>query len=372
MKALKYMVKKEFLQLFRSRAMIAITFGVPIIQLLILGFAISGDVIHVPTVITDLDQSIKSRDLVSKLENTRYLDVRYRSNDTREAEHLLQHGDAILAVTIPCGFEKKIVRGEKPQISVVADAQNTNIALTASGYARRIIYYWASSEGIAGINRVANYNIKNLESRIWYNPELKSVYFMVPGIVVLLVTVITVILTALAIVKERGERGTLEQLMVTPITRHEIILGKTIPFAIIGIMELSFSLFVARLIYHIPIAGSLPVFYGMSVIFIFCTLGIGIFVSTIAHTQQQALFSAWFIIVFCILMSGFFLPLENMPKAMFYFSYINPLRYYLTIVRELFLKGSGFSVLWPQTLALGIIAVLVLSAAVSRFQKKLG
>jgi len=372
MKALNYMVKKEFLQMLRTRAMIAITFGVPIIQLLVLGFAISGDVIHVPTVITDLDRSVKSRDLVSKLENTRYLDIRYRSNDIREAEHLLQRGDAILAVTIPCDFEKKIVRGERSQILVIADAQNTNVALTGSGYIRRIIYSWANSEGITGIERAIDFDVINLESCIWYNPELEPVCFMIPGVIVLLVTVITVILTAMSIVKERGERGTLEQLMVTPITRREIILGKTIPFAIIGILELSFSLIIARLVYHIPIVGSLPVFYGMSVIFIFCTLGLGIFISTISHTQQQALFAAWFLIVFCILMSGFFLPLENMPKAMYYLSYINPLRYYLTIVRELFLKGSGFSVLWPQTLALAVIAVLVLSAAVGRFQKKLG
>ena len=195
---------------------------------------------------------------------------------------------------------------------------------------------------------------------------------MVPGIIVLLITVITVMLTAMSIVGERSERGTLEQLMITPITRIEIILGKTIPFAILGMIELTVSLIIAKLVYHIPIAGSLPAFYCMTVIFIFCTLGIGIFISTITHTRQQALFTAWFLIVFCILLSGFFLPLDNMPRVIYNISYINPLRYYVTIVRELFLKGSGFTELWKQTAALAAIAMIVMSASVARFQKRLG
>jgi len=372
MKALKHLVKKEFIQIKRSRAMIMITFGMPIIQLLILGFAVSGDVVHVPAGITDLDQSVKSRDLVSKLENTRYLNVKHRLNDIRETEPLLQRGEAIIAVIIPRDFEKDIVRGEKPRILIIADAQNTNVALTGLGYVKRILNSWAVSTGIPETNQMATFNVINLENRIWYNPELKSVYYMVPGIIVILVTMITVVLTAMAIVREREERGTLEQLMVTPITRLEIILGKTIPFGILGLMELSISLVAARLIYHITIAGSLPVFYGITVIFIFCTLGLGIFISTISRTQQQALFAAWFILVFCLLLSGLILPLENMPDILYYVTYINPLRYYLTIVRELFLKGSGLSVLWPQTAFLAVIAILVLSAAVGRFQKRLG
>ena len=372
MKALKHLVKKEFIQIKRSKAMIGITLGIPIIQLLILGFAVTGDVVHVPAAITDLDQSVKSRDLVSKLENTKYLDVNHRLNDIRETEPLLQRGDAIIAVIIPRDFEKDIVRGEKPQILIMADAQNTNVALTGLGYVKRIIQSWAISTAVPELHHTAQFNVINLKSRIWYNPELKSVFYMVPGIIVLLVTTITVILTALAIVREREERGTLEQLMVTPITRLEIILGKTIPFGIIGLIEFSFSLIVAKLIYNITIAGSLPVFYGITVIFIFCTLGLGIFVSTISRTQQQALFAAWFILVFCLLFSGLILPLENMPDILYYVTYVNPLRYYLTIVRELFLKGSGLSVLWPQTVSLAVIAILVLSAAVGRFQKRLG
>ena len=194
---------------------------------------------------------------------------------------------------------------------------------------------------------------------------------MVPGILVLLVTVITVILTAMAIVRER-EIGTLEQLMVTPLTRVDLILGKTIPFAILGMIELCFALIVAKVVYSILIVGSLPLFLCLSLLYIFCTLGIGIFISTISHTQQQALFTAWFTIVFCILMSGFFLPLENMPKAAYYLTYINPLRYFMAIVRELFLKGAGLPELLPEITAIATLTVMIMTAAVIRFNKRLG
>lgn len=370
MKALRYLIRKEFIQLSRTRAMIGITFGMPIIQLLLLGFAVSSDVVHVPTVITDLDNSQVSRGLVSRLENTRYLDVRYRAGDARSADILLAENKAIISVTIPDNFSGDIAGGKKPAILLKADAQNTNIALTGVGYVRRIVQSWMNSLSI-GASISVPFTMINLESRVWYNPELKSAWFMVPGIMVLLITIITMLLTALAIVRER-EMGTLEQLMVTPITRTELILGKTIPFAALGMLELTLALILAKIIYAIPITGSLPLFFVLSLLFIFSTLGLGILVSTMSHTQQQALFLAWFIMIFCILMSGFFLPLENMPPAVYLLTYINPLRYFLTIVRELFLKGTGLTDLWPQAAALAGLAVVLLTAAVARFNKRLG
>jgi len=371
MKALKYLIRKEFIEIRRTRSMIAITLGVPIIQLLILGMAITGDVVHVPTVITDLDNSSASRDLVSRLEHTRYLDVRRRAGDIREAEPYLQRNDAIIAVTIPQGFGKDIIRRTSPAIQILADAQNTNVALTGTGYVLRILDSWARSRGIPSPASSASRQIICL-SNVRYNPELKSAPFMIPGIIVILVSVITVIMTALAIVRERGERGTFEQLLVTPVTRIDIILGKTIPFGIMGLIELSIALVVAKLVYHIPIAGSLPLFYGITLLFMATTLGIGILISTVTNTQQQALFAAWFILMFTLLLSGFFLPLENMPDFIYTITYLNPLRYYLTVVRELFLKGSGIRELWTQSLALFIIASVVLSAAVIRLNKRLG
>ena len=375
MKALRHIIKKEFLQIRRTRSMIAITLGVPVIQLVILGFAISSDVVHVPTVITDMDNSSTSRRLVNIFENSRYLDVRYKFNDIREAEDMLLRGKTILAVTIPGNFEKDLIRHRHPQVSVSADAQNTNVALTGAGYVRRIIFSWVQRlrlPGSAGnLKNMVRLNTISAESRIWYNPELKSMYYMVPGIMGLLVTIITIILTSMAIVRER-EMGTLEQLMVSPITRTELILGKTIPFIILGLVELSVSLMVIRLLYRVPINGSLTSFMIMTIVYIFCTLGIGIFISTISATQQQALFTSWFIMIFCIIMSGFLLPLENMPKGLIPLTYINPLRYYMSIIRELFLKGAGFAELWRNVLALGIIALVVMTASVARFHKKIG
>ncbi|MHB9028280.1 MAG: ABC transporter permease [Candidatus Latescibacterota bacterium] len=370
MKALRHIIKKEFIQIRRTRAMLGITFGMPIIQLLVLGFAVTGDVVHVPTVITDLDNSRHSRELVSRLENTRYLDVRSRENRFGAAEEYLVENRAIIAVTIPDRFSEDIVRGERPAILVQADAQNTNIALTGAGYVRLIVQSWMY--GISsGKSLPVTITMINLESRVWYNPELRSAWYMIPGIIALLLTIVTMLLTALAIVRER-ELGTLEQLLVTPMTRIELILGKTVPFAILGMMELAMALGVAKLVYDIPIEGSLPLFFGLALLFIFCTLGVGILVSTVSHTQQQALFLSWFIMVFFILMSGLFLPLENMPGAVYYLTYLDPLRYFMVIVRELFLKGAGLADIWPQAAALATLAFVLLSAAVMSFNKRLG
>jgi ABC-2 type transport system permease protein len=370
MRALPYIIKKEFIQFRRTRGMIAMTLISPLFQFLILGFIVSGDVIHIPTVISDLDNSQTSRQLVSRLEHTRYLEIRSRTTDTGLADRYLVENRAIISIVIPKNFSVDAIRGLHPAILVKADAQNTNVALTGVGYVRRIAQSWFSGQSGTSLVPVALSTI-GVESRIWYNPEMKNAWFMIPGIVVLLLTITTMLLTSFAIVRER-ETGTLEQLMVTPITRTELILGKTIPFVILGFVGLLLSLLLARLIYHIPIAGSLPLFFGLSILFILSNLGLGILISTMSHTQQQALFLTWFTMVFCLLMSGFFLPLENMPRAAYLITYIDPVRYIMIIVRELFLKGAGIADLWKETLALAGFAVVLLSAAVIRFNKRLG
>ena len=372
MRRLGYLIRKEFIQLFRSKPMVGVTFGPPFVMLIVLGFAISGDIVQIPTSVTDLDNSAMSRKLVEKLTHTRYLDVRHRPADIRETELLLRRGDVIISVTVPKDFGRDLVRGEVPALSLAADAQNTSVALTGAGYVTSIAWSWARNALLKTSALPVKVSTIDVESRIWYNPELRSVYFMVPGIVAVMVTIITIILTALAIVRERGDKNTLEQLMVTPISRLELILGKTIPFGIMGMVELSLVLVLAKLVFNIIIVGPLADFYLMSAVFMLSSIGLGIFVSTVTSTQQQALFTAWFIMVFCLLMSGFFLPLDNMPPLLYKLTYLNPLRYYVTIVRELFLKGSGLGVLWRETAALGAIAVVVLTLAVSRFQKRLG
>ena len=371
MPALVHLIKKEIIQLRRNRAMLAISFGVPIVQLLVLGMAISGDVERVPAAVTDLDNSAASRSLVSKIESTRYLDVVAHPETVKDGHDALERGDAVLYVTIPRDFSRDIVRRKTPAVSVMSDAQNTNVALTGTGYIRRIVQSWAVSERMSAHAAGATTGFINAESRIWYNQELKSLYFMITGILVLLVTIITMLLTAFAIVRER-EQGTLEQLMVSPLTRVELILGKTIPFAVIGMIELGLALSVGKAVYHIPTVGSLPLFFGVGLLYIFCVLGIGILISTMTHTQQQALFMAWFFLMFFLLMSGFLLPLENIPRAVYFLTYANPLRYFMTVVREVFLKGAGAADLVPQITAIAGMAVLTLTVAVIRFNKRLG
>ncbi len=367
---LDHLIKKEFIQILRSRPMIAITFGAPIIQLIVLGFAISGDIDNVPAAVTDLDKTALSRSLVHTLDESPYIDIRSRPGDPRAAAPLLEHGDVLLSVTIPRNFRNDLLRGERPAIGVTADAQNSQVALTATGYVRRIVLSWALESLRAETPGKRGPASVDVESRIWYNEELKSVYFMVPGIIVVLVTVITLMLTAMAIVRER-EIGTLEQLLVTPISRIEMILGKTIPFAVLGMIEVVIALVIARTVYGIFIAGSVPLFLAISLLYILCTLGIGLFISTFTQTQQQALFAAWFAMVYCILMSGFFLPIQNMPDVVRALTYINPLRYFMTVVRELFLKGAGAADLAPQIAALAVIAVFINTLSVIRFNKRL-
>lgn len=370
MSALGHLIRKEFIQIRRTKSLMVIVFGMTFIQLLVIGFAISGDVERIPAAIADLDNSPWSRELVQKLGATRLLDVRESPISNKPLISMLDRGDVIITVTIPRDFQKNMAAGAGSQIGVMVDAQNVTTALIGIGYVRRIILSWAQDRAgfDSGISLAGNFI--EPESRIWYNPGLKSVYYMVPGILVLLVTIVTVVLTAMAIVRER-ETGTLEQLMVTPLSRTQLILGKTIPFGVIGFFELVFALLLARLIYGIIITGSLPLFLALSVLYLLTTLGMGILISTVTHSQQQALFTAWFILIFCFIMSGFFLPLENMPKTAYYMTYINPLRYYLTIVRELFLKGSGIAALWTQALALAGFAATVNIAAVLRFRKRL-
>lgn len=372
MRRILHLVRKEFIQIRRSRPMMAITFGVPIIQLLILGFAISGDVINVPTAVTDLDNSQISRGLVGRLENTRYLDIKFKTADRGIAPELLEKGDVILSVVIPEQFSRDLIRGKTPAISITADAQNTNIAVTGVGYIRRIIQSWANSvELSAGMPEPhALLHTVDINTRVWYNQDMKTVLYMVPGIIVLLVSIITILLTAMAIVRER-EGGTLEHLMVSPISRIELILGKTVPFALLGMFELVLALTVAKIVYGIQIAGSLPLFLVIAAVYIFCTLGFGILISTITHTQQQALFVAWFMLVLFIMLSGFFLPLENMPKTAYYFTYLNPFRYMMYLVRQIFLKGTGFAELLPEIAAIAALAFAVNTAAVLRFNKHL-
>lgn len=354
--------------------MVAIIFVMPILQLLILGHSISTDVKRIPLVVCDLDNTLTSRDLIRDFQYSGYFNIDYYEPDITRLSHYLDDGAATIALCIPSNFAKDLRRRTRPEIQLLVDGQDSNSSLIALGYANNIVQAFTKTILEQQIMQAALsgrhvYTVTS-ETRIWYNPNLLAKNYMVPGIIVLLLTIVSTILTAMGIVREK-EIGTLEQLMVSPIKSHQLIIGKTVPFAILGLFEMGFAIAVAKLWYDIPIVGNLFILLSFAFVFIFTTLGLGIFVSTISRTQQQAMFMAWFIMVFAILMSGFLFPIENMPRFLQYLTYINPVRYFIVVVRELFLKGSGFDYLWPQGLVMTCFSILIITISASRFHKRI-
>jgi ABC-2 type transport system permease protein len=287
----------------------------------------------------------------------------------------LGEGRADVVLKIPPQFARDIHRGSPVELELIADAQNSNIAGIAVGYTQGVLRRFWTDELERTLARQPALRTAlhpvSLRAQAYYNPELVSVHYMVPGIVVVLLTIMTTILTALGIVREK-EIGTLEQLMVTPLTKFHFIVGKTLPFVMIAFVEMSFVLVVGSLWFGIPFCGSLWLLAGAASLFLLTTLGVGLFISTISGTQQQALFFAWFFMVFGMLMSGFFTPIENMPSIVQLLTYLNPLRYFMTIIRAIFLKGSGLEELGPQILALALFGVAIFSLALLRFRKRMG
>lgn len=373
MQQILFLIRKEFIQVFRDRAMIFIIFLMPLIQVLLLGSAVSTDIKHIKTIICDLDHTPSSRELIRRFQHTKYFDLQFIETNQKNITPYIDQGKATVAIVIPTRFEKDLRRNQSPTVQILVDGQDSNSSLIAMGYANRIVQAFSLEKlqnSLTSNPKIfRQIHLVEPETRIWYNPNLEAKNYMIPGIVVVLLTAITTLLTALGLVREK-EIGTLEQLMVTPIKSYQLMIGKTVPFAILGLFEISFAIAVAKLWYQIPIRGNLLLFFGFSFIFMFTTLGVGIFVSTISKTQQQALFLAWFFMIFAILMSGFMFPIENMPKLMQYLTYINPVRYFITIVRELFLKGSGLSYLWLQGLIMTIFSIVIITFSAIRFQKR--
>ncbi len=376
MKGVLHLVRKELRQIFRDPMMLRIVFLMPLMQLFILGYAVTFDVKNVRMLMIDRDGTSASRGLVDRFAHSEHFVMKRIGDPGKGIEGYLRRGEATLAIVIPKHFGRSLETGRPTEVEILLDGQNSNTAGIALGYCNRIIYRFASdraAEGLArspsSITRAARFI--EPETRIWYNPELKSVYFMIPGIIAILLTIITMLLTGLAIVKER-ETGTLEQLLVTPLKSWQIIAGKTIPFAMLGMAEMALATTVGVLWFGIPIAGNMALLALLGLTFILATLGLGVLISTMAGTQQQALFITWFFLQIFILLSGLFYPIENMPRAVQAITAINPLRYFVAINREIFLKGGGLDVLWPELRSLLIIGVCVFGFATLRFHKRAG
>jgi len=355
--------------------MFGISFIAPVFQLIILGYAATFDVSDIPMAVCDFDNSPSSRMLIQNFTSTEYFRVAGYFDRTSEVDHQLDDGHASLAVIIPRGFEKKIGAGQPAPLQVIADGTETSTAGIGLSYASIIISRYSQNILLESLVKRGSVTLParvSAEFRVWYNPELKSRNFMVPGVLGLLLMVMTMLLTSLAIVKEK-ELGTLEQLVVTPIKPYQLIIGKLAPFFLIGVVDVILVVFFASWIFNLPVKGGELLLLFLSLIFLMTTLGLGLFISTISRTQQQAMMTAiFFFMLPMMFFSGFVFPIENMPVIIQYVSYLIPLRYYFVIVRGLFLKGVGLDILWQQAVALLLFGGLILSMSVMRFQKKLG
>jgi ABC-2 type transport system permease protein len=370
---LKQMLIKEFIQVFRDKRTRFILFGPPIVQMLVFGYAATFDIHHVPTVVLDLDQSQQSRDLVSRFTSSPYFDVQRQLTDSRQIRDLIDRGQATVGLEIDAGFAQKLLKGQTAPLQVIVDATNSNTALIASSYISQIALGFARDYQLDRIGRIAPQLIEQvpsvqLEPRPWYNPGLSSRWFFVPGVIGSLTLVLVITLTAFAVVRER-EIGTLEQIMVTPIRPVEFILGKTLPFFLIGLFDVSLIATVGTLWFQVPFRGHISVLLTGSVLFILCMLGAGLLISTVSATQQQAMVTAFFLIMPGVTFSGFGFPIATMPQWLQYVTYLIPLRYFLVVLRGVYLKGVGMDILWPQMAAMAALGFSLLTFAILRFHK---
>jgi ABC-2 type transport system permease protein len=380
---LRYMIRKEFRQTLReprARGMLIIP---PIVQLLVFGFAVNLDVNSATIAWMDQDHTPQSRQLLSYFQGSGKFNIAAEPQDERSMQDLLDRAKVEGVVRVLPGFGKDLERGRPTSVQLLLDGTNSNIAGIISGYASSTIARF-SAEAMEDRQRARMVSGTmssgapiqlavgrvTAEPRVWFNPELKSRNYFVPGVIVNILMLVTLSLTAMAIVREK-EIGTMEQLMVTPIRPAELILGKTLPFVLVGFFDMLLVFAVSLLLFRIPFAGSFLLLCFAAVLFILTTLGAGLFLSTVSKTQQQANMATFLMFQPFSMLSGFTFPIRNMPESIQWFTYLNPMRYFLEVVRGIFLKGSGIDTLWPNFVALGVFGVIVLSLSVQRFHKQL-
>jgi len=377
MQRLRFLVWKEFLELRKDPKLLRIVMIAPIVQLTLLGYAATTDVRDVPVVVADGDRSSRSRDLIARFDASRNFDVIDIVSTVDETERYLQHGDASLALSIPPGYGRDVESGISVTLQVIADGSDSNSTTVALGYATSLLgtYVQELVDARAVVVRPdappqATRGGIEPRIRVWFNPELESRHFMIPGVLALVLLVVTANLASMGIVREK-ELGTLEQLNVTPLRRWELVVGKLLPYGLIGMVDVVLVVAVAVFWFEVPLRGSFLLLLAMSTLYVLCTLGLGLFISTVSATQQQAMMTATFFFMMpMVYLSGFIFPIENMPAAIRAVTYLIPLRYFLVIVRGIFLKGIGFGLLWPQAAALAAWGTIVLSLAVVRSRKR--
>jgi ABC-2 type transport system permease protein len=364
---IKNLAIKEFLQTFRLKRRVFFILVAPILQLLVFGYVATMDVNDVRMALMDSDKSQESRELARRLESSGYFTIAARPDSSAQTTDLLDKGKVLMTIEIKRGFAKDIARGIPAEVQAMVDGTDSNTALIALSYLNVIVARYSKDLMMPTTVKAGTADFR---TRVWYNPDLRSRNYFLPGVVALIVMLVCLMLTSMAVVQER-EVGTMEQLMVTPIKPLELMLGKTIPPALIGFFDMFIVTTGAVLWFGVPIKGGLFFLTLCTGVYLLSLLGIGLYISTISKTQQQAMMATFFFFQPAILLSGFATPIENMPLGFQYVTYLSPLRYFLVIVRGVFLKGVGLDILWPQVLALFVLGVLILLLSALRFKKRL-
>jgi len=369
----KAILVKEFKQIFRDPRMRTVIFISPLLQIILFGYAANKDINYVPTAIYDQDNTVESRELLRRFTYSKYFVPEHYIFSEKEQNRVLDKGLASVAIRIDRGFGRNVNSGKDASIQMVFDGTDSNTAMIIMGYANTVVGDYQqgllkkeiASKGLSG-----NFPRVDLRDRAWFNSNLISTNYYLPGVIATIVTMMSLLLTSMAIVKEK-EIGTMEQLTVSPLRPIELVLGKLLPFAAISLTQVILITILGVLWFHIPLRGSIILLLFSTSIYLFTTLGIGLFISTISTTQQEAMMSVFLFYTPTMLLSGFAYPIANMPKVIQWFTVINPMRYFMVIIRSIFLKGVGIEVIWTQLLPLFIMGFFVISLSVLRFRKSL-
>lgn len=372
---IKSILIKEFLQVFRDPRMKVVIFVSPMVQLIVFGYAANTDVQNVPLAIYDLDNTYQSRQLIRAFTYSPYFTAKRYITTDREQNRLINKGRVMAVVRLDWGFGRDLEGNRSAQFQLILDASDSNTASIVLSYANQVMARFNDTAlqdrmtvFMKAVPAIASVDMRD---RAWFNENLESKNYYIPGVMALIVTVMTLLLTSMSIVREK-EIGTIEQLIVSPLRPIELILGKLAPFAVIGLAEMLLVTSIGVLWFTIPIRGSLLVLLGTTAVYLMTSLGVGLFISTLSSTQQEAMMSTFLFFFPANLLSGFMYPIQNMPVPVQYLTYLNPLRYYLVILRGIFLKGVGMRILWPDTVALLIFGVTILGLSSLRFRRTLG
>ncbi|MEA5093249.1 MAG: ABC transporter permease [Acidaminococcaceae bacterium] len=365
------MIKKEFIQIFRNSKMRAIVLVMPLVQSMVFGYAVTTDVKQVDTAVYDQDKTPESRELIDQFARSGYFKVKVAIRSDREIDELIDQAKVSAIIRIPPDYSANLAAGTTAAVQIIVDGTDSNTAGVVLNYAGGIIRNDAleilqKRTGAPGLETIG----VNLQTRAWFNENLASRNFYVPGVIAVIIMLVTLLLTSMSVVREK-EMGTMEQIIVTPITSAEFIIGKTMPSVILGFVNMILVTLISVFWFNIPVRGSIATLFVANGFYLMTTIGIGLLISTISDTQQQAMMSTFFFYLPAVLLSGFMFPIANMPEVVQAFTYLNPLRYFLIILRGIFLKGAGVTILWPQILALFVLGSLVLTLAVKRFHKNI-